>query len=75
MNLKKQLWARKILEKFDNNTINKLFDLVTPEIIKEISEKEDFDFHTGSILKLLGIKGSVKTAQTLISSQLKKILS
>lgn len=71
----KQLWARKILEKFDNNTINKLFELVTPEIIKEISEKEDFDFHTGSILKLLGIKGSVKTAQTLISSQLKKILS
>ena len=70
----KQLWARKILEKFDNNTINKLFDLVTPEIIKEISEKEDFDFHTGSIVKLLGIKGSVKTAQTLISSQLKKIL-
>ena len=70
----KQLWARKILEKFDNNTINKLFDLVTPEIIKEISEKEDFDFHTGSILKLLGIKGSVKTAQTIISSQLKKIL-
>ncbi|NIM25022.1 MAG: geranylgeranyl reductase family protein [Nitrososphaeria archaeon] len=71
----KQLWARKILEKFDNNTINKLFDLVTPEIIKEISETEDFDFHTGSILKLLGIKGSVKTAQALISSQLKKILS
>ncbi|MDX1441825.1 MAG: NAD(P)/FAD-dependent oxidoreductase [Nitrosopumilaceae archaeon] len=71
----KQLWARKILEKFDNDTINKLFGLVTQDILKEISEKEDFDFHTGSIIKLLGIKGSVKTAQTLISSQLKKILS
>jgi geranylgeranyl reductase family protein len=71
----KQLWARKILEQFDNNAINKLFELVTPEIIKEISEKEDFDFHTGSIVKLLGIKGSVKTAQALISSQLKKLLS
>ena len=71
----KQLWARKVLAKFDNNTINKLFELVTPEIIKEISEKEDFDFHTGSIVKLLGIKGSVKTAQTLIGSKLKKILN
>jgi hypothetical protein len=30
-------------------TINKLFDSITPEITKEISEKEDFDFHTGSI--------------------------
>ena len=71
----KQLWARKILEKLDNPSINKLFDMVTPEIIKEISDKEDFDFHTGSIVKLLGIKGSVKTAQTLISAHLKKILS
>lgn len=71
----KQLWARKILEKLDNPTINKLFDMITPEIINEISDKEDFDFHTGSIVKLLGIKGSIKTAQTLISAHLKDILS
>ncbi len=70
----KQIWARKLLERIDNSTINKLFDLVTPEIIKEISEKEDFDFHTSSIVKLLGIKGSVKTAQAIIGSELKKIL-
>ena len=70
----KQIWARKLLERIDNKTINKLFDLVTPEIIKEISEKEDFDFHTSSIVKLLGIKGSVKTAQAIIGSELKKIL-
>jgi geranylgeranyl reductase family protein len=70
----KQLWARKILERVDNNTINKLFELVTPEIIKEISEKDDFDFHAGSIVKLLGVKGSVKTAQALIGSELKKLL-
>ena len=62
------------MERIDNKTINKLFDLVTPEIIKEISEKEDFDFHTSSIVKLLGIKGSVKTAQAIIGSELKKIL-
>ncbi|MFB5604312.1 MAG: NAD(P)/FAD-dependent oxidoreductase [Candidatus Nitrosomaritimum aestuariumsis] len=70
----KQLWARKILERVENNTINKLFELVTPEIIKEISEKDDFDFHAGSIVKLLGVKGSVKTAQALIGSELKKLL-
>jgi len=70
----KQLLARKILERINNQTINKLFESITPEIIKEISEKDDFDFHTSSIIKLLGMKGSIKTAQTLISGELKKIL-
>jgi len=54
------------LERLDNQTINKLFESITPEITNEISEKDDFDFHTSSIIKLLGIKGSLKTAQTLI---------
>lgn len=71
----KQLFARKLLERLDNQTINKLFESVTPEITKEISENDDFDFHTGSIIKLLGIRGSIKTAQTLISSEIKKLLS
>jgi len=71
----KQLFARKILERLDNDTINKLFESVTPEITKEISEKEDFDFHTSSIVKLLGIKGSLKTAQTIIGGEFKKLLS
>ena len=70
----KQMIARKILGRIDNQTINKLFESITPEITNEISEKEDFDFHTSSIIKLLGIKGSLKTAQTLISGELKKIL-
>ena len=72
---KKQLLARKLLERLDNQTINKLFKSITPEITKEISENDDFDFHTGSIIKLLGIKRSIKTAQTLIGSEIKKLLS
>ena len=70
----KQLLARKILERIDNNTINKLFETITPEITKEISEKDDFDFHTGSIIKLLGLKGSIKTIQTLLGGEIKKLL-
>ena len=69
-----QILARKFLERFDNETINRLFDLISPEILKEISEKEDFDFHTGSIIKLLGIKGSMKSMQAIISSEIKKLL-
>ncbi|MDH3824104.1 MAG: NAD(P)/FAD-dependent oxidoreductase, partial [Nitrosopumilus sp.] len=66
----KQVFARKILERIDNKTINKIFESITPEIIKDISEKDDFDFHTSSIIKLLGIKGSIKTAQALIGGEL-----
>ncbi len=71
----KQLFARKFLERLNNNTINKLFESITPEITKEISEKDDFDFHTGSILKLLGVKGSIKSIQTIISGEFKKFLN
>ena len=71
----KQIILRKILQRIDNQTINKLFESITPEITNEISDKEDFDFHTSSIIRLLGIKGSLKTAQTLIGAEFKKILS
>jgi digeranylgeranylglycerophospholipid reductase len=70
----KQLLARKILERIDNNAINKLFETITPEITNEISEKDDFDFHTGAIIKLLGLRGSIKTAQVLIGGEIKKLL-
>ena len=70
-----QKLARKMLERIDNKTINKIFESIRPEIIEEISEKEDFDFHTSSILKILGIKGSLKTAQILLKGEIKKLLS
>ena len=71
----KQSFARKFLERLDNQTINKLFESITPEIVKDISEKDDFDFHTSSIIKLLGMKGSIKTAQTIIGGEIKKLFS
>ena len=70
----KQIMARKILERIDNGTINKLVGSITPEMTKEISEKEDFDFHTGSIIKLMGFKGSVRTTGIIIEGELKKLL-
>ena len=70
----KQILARKILSRIDNNTVNKLFSFITPEIIKDISKKDDFDFHTGTIIKLLGLKGSFGAAQALIGSEIKKLI-
>ena len=69
----KQMLARKMLERIDNKTINTLFDSITPEIIRDISQRDDFDFHTVSIIKLLGLKTSIKTAQMLIGEEIKKL--
>lgn len=71
----KQLLARKILERIDNKTIDKLFETITPEMVKDISEKDDFDFHTGSLVKLLGLRKSLKIAQTILGGEIKNILS
>ena len=71
----KQRIARKILERIDNKTIDKLFDTITPETITEISDKDDFDFHAVSIIKLLGIRKSLSTAQNIMSGEIKHLLT
>ena len=71
----KQRKARKILEKVDNKTIDMIFDTITPEIISEISNKDDFDFHAISIVKLLGIRKSLSAAQNIMSAEIKRLLT
>ena len=70
----KQNLARKVLARLDNSTVNTLFNSITPEIEEDISNKEDFDFHTSSILKLLGMKGSFNTMQALLSGEIKRLV-
>jgi len=71
----KQRISRKILERIDNKTIDSLFDTITPEMVDEISDKDDFDFHTSSIVKLLGIRKSLSAAQNIMSSELRRLLT
>jgi geranylgeranyl reductase family protein len=71
----KQRLARKILERVDNKTIDRLFDVITPDILSDISAKDDFDFHTVSIIKLLGIRNSLNTAQKIMGAEIKRVLS
>ena len=71
----KQRLDRKILEKVDNKTIDMIFDTITPEIISEISNKDDFDFHAISIVKLLGMRKSLSAAQNIMSAEIKRMLT
>ncbi|MCY4489879.1 MAG: dehydrogenase, partial [Thaumarchaeota archaeon] len=70
----RQLLARKILERLDNITINKLCKSITPDMAKEISEKDDFDFHTSSVVRLLGASGTIQAIRAIAGAELQKIL-
>jgi geranylgeranyl reductase family protein len=70
----KQRLARKILERIGNNAIDKIFDTVTPKILSEISDKDDFDFHAISIVKLLGIQKSLNATQNIMRAEIKRLL-
>jgi digeranylgeranylglycerophospholipid reductase len=69
------LLARKLLERFDNKAIDKMFESVTPQILEEISKEGTFDFHTVSLAKLLGVKGSLKTVQAILGSEFRRLLT
>jgi len=69
------LLARKLLERFDNKAIDKMFESVTPQILEEISKEGTFDFHTVSLAKLLGVKGSVKAVQAILGSEFRRLLT
>lgn len=69
------LLARTLLERLDNKTIDNLFSSITPEVLNEISKEGSFDFHTISVAKLLGVKGSVRAIQSILGNELRRILT
>ena len=71
----KQRLARKILERVNNKTIDMIFDTITPKIVSEISNKDDFDFHATSIVKLLGMRKSLSAAQNIMGAEIKRLLN
>ena len=70
----RQILARKILVTLDNPTLEKLLKTVTPEMVKSVSEKDDFDFHTATIVRLLGVKGAAKVAGAVLGGKMRGIL-
>jgi digeranylgeranylglycerophospholipid reductase len=69
------LLARSLLERLDNKSIDTIFDSVTPNILDEISKEGSFDFHTISVAKILGVRGSVKAVQAILGNELRRLLN
>lgn len=69
------LLARSLLERLDNESINAICESVTPKMLDEISAEGSFDFHTTSVAKMLGVRGSVKAIQAILGNELRRLLS
>ncbi len=68
------LLARSLLERLDNKSIESLFGSITPQVLDEVSRDGSFDFHTTSVAKILGVKGSVKAVQAILGNELRRFL-
>lgn len=69
----RQLSARRALEKAGNGTVERAFSAVKPEALRRMSESGDFDFHAGSLVSLLGVRGSLASAASALSDRLRAL--
>jgi digeranylgeranylglycerophospholipid reductase len=69
------LLARSLLERLDNKSIDSIFDSIPTKTLDEISKEGSFDFHTASIAKILGVRGSVKAIQAILGNELRRLLN
>ncbi len=65
--------ARRILERLDNGAIDSMVGAVRPQDIRAAGAG-DFDFHAGSILSLLGVRGAAKMAGAITASEMRRLL-
>ena len=55
--------VRRILERLDNDNIDKIFTAVSSsDILAKISSESDFDYHSIALLKTLGLKNIIQIA-------------
>ncbi len=69
------LLARSLLERLDNQSIDSICQSVTPKMLDEISAEGSFDFHTTSVAKMLGVRGSAKAIQAILGNELRRLFS
>lgn len=69
----RQLSARRALEGMGNRTVERAFSSVRPGALRRMSESGDFDFHAGSLVSLLGVRGSLASAASALSDRLRAL--
>ncbi len=71
----RQVLFRKILERLDNKSLDKIFSNISSSAIDEISSTGDFDFHASALKSLLNAKITVNFLYTFMGNEYRKIIS
>ena len=70
------LQVRRILERLDNDNIDKIFTAVSSsDILAKISSESDFDYHSIALLKTLGLKNIIQIASIAGGDKLESLRS
>ena len=68
--------VRRILERLDNDNIDKIFTAVSSsDILAKISSESDFDYHSIALLKTLGLKNIIQIASIAGGDKLESLRS
>jgi digeranylgeranylglycerophospholipid reductase len=68
------LLLRKILERLDNKSLDKIFSNIPAIFIEKISLSSDFDFHAVALKSFLNTKTSVNFLYALMGNEYRKII-
>ena len=70
-----QLYARSVFSKMNEAQIEELFRIVSSsDVPRKISDDGDFDMHSGTIIRALGLSRVLQTFGMLFSNELKSLL-
>lgn len=64
--------ARRMLERLDNQAIDRIVASIKPDAVQKAAQGS-FDFHAGSILSLLGLRGAVATTAAVTASEMRRL--
>lgn len=70
----KLLLLRKILERLDNKSLDKIFSEISSSTLEKISDKGDFDFHSFSLKQFLNTKTTLNLLYAFMGNEYRKII-
>ena len=69
------LFARKVLERLDNKSIDEIFSSLSKKTIKDVSNFSDFDFHSSALDLFLKTKLATNLTKILIENEFRRVFS
>jgi digeranylgeranylglycerophospholipid reductase len=69
------LFARKILERLDNKSIDEIFSTLSKKAIKDVSNFSDFDFHSSALDLFLKTRIATNLSKILIENEFRRVFT